>query len=151
MNHRKIHHFLKPAILMPMSIVALMIVGQNSARANTKSSLYLAQTPQLPPGTNVDDLPNSPLPDNQKDPGFNPLPPIEDFLETPPNQLPNSGSSESSVEFKIKQFKLNGNTVLEESAVEAIVKDYRNRPITCLLYTSPSPRDGLLSRMPSSA
>ena len=25
------------------------------------------------------------------------------------------------------------------------------RPNTCLLYTSPSPRDGLLSRMPSSA
>ena len=25
------------------------------------------------------------------------------------------------------------------------------RAITCLLYTSPSPRDGLLSRMPSSA
>ena len=24
-------------------------------------------------------------------------------------------------------------------------------PIICLLYTSPSPRDGLLSRMPSSA
>ena len=24
-------------------------------------------------------------------------------------------------------------------------------PMTCLLYTSPSPRDGLLSRMPSSA
>jgi DNA-binding response OmpR family regulator len=27
----------------------------------------------------------------------------------------------------------------------------RNRGRTCLLYTSPSPRDGLLSRMPSSA
>ena len=26
-----------------------------------------------------------------------------------------------------------------------------NIPNTCLLYTSPSPRDGLLSRMPSSA
>ena len=26
-----------------------------------------------------------------------------------------------------------------------------NRPHFCLLYTSPSPRDGLLSRMPSSA
>src|SRR5665647_3696047 len=26
-----------------------------------------------------------------------------------------------------------------------------NIPFTCLLYTSPSPRDGLLSRMPSSA
>ena len=28
---------------------------------------------------------------------------------------------------------------------------YRDRVLTCLLYTSPSPRDGLLSRMPSSA
>ena len=30
---------------------------------------------------------------------------------------------------------------------------HRNMPenCTCLLYTSPSPRDGLLSRMPSSA
>ena len=26
-----------------------------------------------------------------------------------------------------------------------------SRPTACLLYTSPSPRDGLLSRMPSSA
>ena len=28
---------------------------------------------------------------------------------------------------------------------------YPERCISCLLYTSPSPRDGLLSRMPSSA
>ena len=28
---------------------------------------------------------------------------------------------------------------------------YTVEPISCLLYTSPSPRDGLLSRMPSSA
>ena len=26
-----------------------------------------------------------------------------------------------------------------------------SEPLSCLLYTSPSPRDGLLSRMPSSA
>ena len=31
---------------------------------------------------------------------------------------------------------------------EELSKPYR---YTCLLYTSPSPRDGLLSRMPSSA
>ena len=31
-----------------------------------------------------------------------------------------------------------------------VVKQLR-RQIACLLYTSPSPRDGLLSRMPSSA
>ena len=29
--------------------------------------------------------------------------------------------------------------------------DYMESFISCLLYTSPSPRDGLLSRMPSSA
>ena len=33
------------------------------------------------------------------------------------------------------------------SAVDAIAR----QPEACLLYTSPSPRDGLLSRMPSSA
>ena len=32
-----------------------------------------------------------------------------------------------------------------------IFQDKEHKDITCLLYTSPSPRDGLLSRMPSSA
>ena len=33
-----------------------------------------------------------------------------------------------------------------------IITGYEIKPsINCLLYTSPSPRDGLLSRMPSSA
>ena len=31
------------------------------------------------------------------------------------------------------------------------LNNYRDLLSTCLLYTSPSPRDGLLSRMPSSA
>ena len=33
----------------------------------------------------------------------------------------------------------------------AVVIEVKNMAYTCLLYTSPSPRDGLLSRMPSSA
>ena len=37
-----------------------------------------------------------------------------------------------------------------EQHIEMLVLD-RPNPINCLLYTSPSPRDGLLSRMPSSA
>ena len=36
-------------------------------------------------------------------------------------------------------------------ASAVIVNFIRAHPKTCLLYTSPSPRDGLLSRMPSSA
>ena len=41
----------------------------------------------------------------------------------------------------------------EESVVETIdlSEPKPESPNTCLLYTSPSPRDGLLSRMPSSA
>ena len=31
------------------------------------------------------------------------------------------------------------------------ISELRDKSRTCLLYTSPSPRDGLLSRMPSSA
>ena len=38
-----------------------------------------------------------------------------------------------------------GTTEVDVSLIE------EGQSITCLLYTSPSPRDGLLSRMPSSA
>ena len=37
------------------------------------------------------------------------------------------------------------------NAVHAATSANHLHNITCLLYTSPSPRDGLLSRMPSSA
>ena len=43
--------------------------------------------------------------------------------------------------------------VLSHRSITSIEGDYNISGIfyTCLLYTSPSPRDGLLSRMPSSA
>ena len=44
-----------------------------------------------------------------------------------------------------KEKNLVGNILLGFAQTECAVSDY------CLLYTSPSPRDGLLSRMPSSA
>ena len=42
---------------------------------------------------------------------------------------------------------------IQQSSINEISKDLQSfqDPINCLLYTSPSPRDGLLSRMPSSA
>ena len=36
-------------------------------------------------------------------------------------------------------------------SVESIIREESVVPATCLLYTSPSPRDATLSRMPSSA
>ena len=43
---------------------------------------------------------------------------------------------------------------IDEEVVECAEMDsppFTGIPAPCLLYTSPSPRDGLLSRMPSSA
>ena len=40
---------------------------------------------------------------------------------------------------------------IKQSTTEIRKVVWPNRTETCLLYTSPSPRDGLLSRMPSSA
>ena len=38
----------------------------------------------------------------------------------------------------------------EKETLEAVIQA-RNQALSCLLYTSPSPRDATLSRMPSSA
>ena len=54
---------------------------------------------------------------------------------------------------------LNGINILADAVKVTLGPKGRNvvidksfgSPRTCLLYTSPSPRDGLLSRMPSSA
>ena len=44
-----------------------------------------------------------------------------------------------------------GMTVKEMEALRLKIGDVNGQINVCLLYTSPSPRDGLLSRMPSSA
>ena len=49
--------------------------------------------------------------------------------------------------FNILAAENNGTT----KASQVRARKAPNTPNTCLLYTSPSPRDGLLSRMPSSA
>ena len=131
MNNCKISRFLRPAILISISIISLVVGRKTPARADTPHSLYLAQTPQLPPGTGIDDLPDSaPLPDRRQDPNITPLPPVEDFLERPPSQLPEGETTEENVEFEVKEFVLEGNTVLDPEAVEAIFQDYRDRPIS---------------------
>ena len=57
-------------------------------------------------------------------------------------------SSEVLVERNvIRQAHTNLNYEHQRHNLSHLIRDYQ----TCLLYTSPSPRDGLLSRMPSSA
>ena len=55
----------------------------------------------------------------------------------------------SQTQIRRRQF---GQWIENESAfLHMVVRHLEARFIDCLLYTSPSPRDGLLSRMPSSA
>ena len=53
-----------------------------------------------------------------------------------------------SIEVDIDKFKKH---LDEYHSSGSSVHDEDGHYFTCLLYTSPSPRDGLLSRMPSSA
>ena len=43
------------------------------------------------------------------------------------------------------------NNNIEWSQIDEVLEEKEDQIYICLLYTSPSPRDGLLSRMPSSA
>ena len=52
----------------------------------------------------------------------------------------NRGNARSNIFFKAEDYE----------AFERVIKEGLKK-YPCLLYTSPSPRDGLLSRMPSSA
>lgn len=130
MNIDNIRHLLKTGIMIPLSILVSITVRATPTHSSPVNQLYLAQTPQLPEGTNVDDIPNSPLPDDQRNPNITPLPPIEDFLEQPPNQFPEGDPGDSSIEFEVKQFNLEDNTVLDEAEVEKIFQDYRDRQIS---------------------
>ena len=51
----------------------------------------------------------------------------------------------AEIEYTITRLQLAEQTAVDEEKYE------KAQLMLCLLYTSPSPRDGLLSRMPSSA
>ena len=58
---------------------------------------------------------------------------------------------------RVKELGMDSAAITDHGVMYGVIDFYRAakkhgiKPIICLLYTSPSPRDGLLSRMPSSA
>ena len=63
-----------------------------------------------------------------------------------------------SLEKKVHGYKtrsisepIHGDELVKNMTMEICYEATNTNPNSCLLYTSPSPRDGLLSRMPSSA
>ena len=73
----------------------------------------------------------------------------------PENQITWKGKSEEIKETSNELFIIFALALLTAYLVMAATFNSFIHPfviiLTCLLYTSPSPRDGLLSRMPSSA
>ena len=62
-----------------------------------------------------------------------------------------NGNGESSIEARVT-FRVDmGNEIVSNNGVHIAGTMESPNGSICLLYTSPSPRDGLLSRMPSSA
>ena len=68
----------------------------------------------------------------------------QDDLATPRIKILMNGSDELEANENLKMGQIYNN-------VTGDAFDGKEGIIVCLLYTSPSPRDGLLSRMPSSA
>ena len=128
MNKRKFYRLLD--LSLPIAMLMSVLLGITSARAGTDKTLYIAQTPNLPPDVDSDRLPRTPLPGEREEPTITPLPPIEDFLDTPPNRLPEAEDAEPEIEFEVKKFQLEDNTVLEAEEVDAIFAKYRDRLIT---------------------
>ena len=63
-----------------------------------------------------------------------------------------AGFDESTTDEEIASLKEFANRLVPALTPERVLKTWAGlRPASCLLYTSPSPRDATLSRMPSSA
>jgi hemolysin activation/secretion protein len=128
MNKFKFDSWHGRSAIMSLAVLGLLAICKLPAYGNNKL-LYLAQTPDLPSGVNVDNLPATPLPDVRQEPTVTPLPPAEDLLDSLPNQSPEGKVPESEVKFEVQKFKLEGNTVLEKTAVDNILRKYSDRPI----------------------
>ena len=71
---------------------------------------------------------------------------VDYFIPSPPSKIT------IATGFKGSSFEYFGQRYRERLAARAgVAVELRETAGACLLYTSPSPRDGLLSRMPSSA
>ena len=68
-----------------------------------------------------------------------------------PAPAPNQGPSREEIEQALVEAHEQGRAQGQSEAQQAIEEQLASQPEICLLYTSPSPRDATLSRMPSSA
>lgn len=120
---------LERTYLLSLSTIILVFWHKLPAKASNKNVLQLAQVPS--PETPA--LPQAPLPDRDRlpsQPSITPLPPIENFLESPPSQQPDEEVPDTDASFVVEKFKVKGSTVLSEAEIRKIVTKYLKRPLT---------------------
>lgn len=120
---------LERTYLLSLSTIILVFWHKLPAKASSKNVLQLAQVPS--PQTPA--LPPAPLPDRDRlpsQPSITPLPPIENFLESPPSQQPDEEVPDTDASFVVEKFKVKGSTVLSEAEIRKIVTKYLKRPLT---------------------
>ncbi len=134
---KNILNLVERASLTTISMVLLIVASGKAVSSETPSQdiLYLAQlptpnSPNLPSGVDLDNLPATPLPSQESEPRITPLPPIEDFLESVPDSPSEGTIPDSTQTFKVKKFEVKGNTVLPEADIQAVLKPYLNRELT---------------------
>ncbi len=119
-----------------MATLTFLIISPRNrvARAIGTSIVYLAQSPS-PSETNPLD---SQLDEVQPFRDFSPtetlpnqtLPPIDDLLDAP-SSIPDSLSpGDDEAVFAVKQFQIEGNTVFEDTEIQALLKEYTNRTLS---------------------
>ncbi|GAB4527395.1 MAG: hypothetical protein Tsb0014_08120 [Pleurocapsa sp.] len=110
--------------LLTISTIILILGNALPLKAHSKTIFYLAQTSP--------DLPDTPLPGKvtPSQPEVTPLPPIEDFLESPPSQIPDTVTPDSTVSFEVRRFRIKNNTVFKPEELQPILDEYLNRSLT---------------------
>ncbi|MEL6928521.1 MAG: ShlB/FhaC/HecB family hemolysin secretion/activation protein [Cyanobacteria bacterium J06600_6] len=116
--------------LMTLGMLGIVANSWQPAYGTTEQALNFAQANELPSEENANFVAQVPLPERRRDPVITPLPPVEEFLDSFPNDSQDLETPETEVEFEIKQFKLEGNTVLDPAKVAAVFDKYRLRPIS---------------------
>ena len=126
---KQISHLSERVYFIILSAIAIILGNMAPVKAQNKS-FFLAQAQNIPPQDRPSTIPlpdNEPVPPQQR---VTPLPPIEDFLESPPSSIPNILAPDSQVQFEVKRFRIKDNSVFKPEELQPILNEYLDRPIS---------------------
>ena len=112
--------------------VLIVLSSEAPSNANSKQIFLLAQTTfPAPPDVDIDSVPPFQPTEPQLPPSqLETLPPLEDLLEEPPPEPPSGQPGDLPGSFLVQKFNVEGSTVFSDEELQAVLKDYIDRPLT---------------------